>query len=131
MVTKKIMLVDDDPEIIEALRETIISHYKGSDKLEFRSAYDGEEAFRLLKKEPVDIVIIDLRMPRMNGLETIEKSRLESEVNRDVPFILLSGYLDDLKDSKDIMEGIYLLDKPLNGGKLMEVVEKWLADSDQ
>ncbi len=65
-------------------------------KLSFRGKYDiitamsGDEGIQILKKDKdINLVISDMRMPGMNGLEFIEKAK---KIYKDIPYIILSGY---------------------------------------
>lgn len=82
----KVLLVDDETSFRQALARRLRKR-----DMDVREADDGKAALRELEASPVDVVILDLRMPGMNGLDTLEaiKERLpRTEV------ILLSGQVD-------------------------------------
>ena len=76
-----ILVVDDEPQITRVLKTTLSSQGYG-----VRSAGDGEEALAEMKSWPPDLIITDLRMPRMDGLELCRNVRRDSRV----PIIVLS-----------------------------------------
>jgi two-component system, OmpR family, KDP operon response regulator KdpE len=76
-----ILVVDDEPQITRVLKTTLSSHGYG-----VRTASDGDEAVQLMKDWPPDLVITDLRMPNMNGLDLCRHVRARSRV----PIIVLS-----------------------------------------
>ncbi|MCF2553927.1 response regulator transcription factor [Faecalicatena contorta] len=82
----KILVCDDDKEIVEA-----IEIYLMQEGYEVEKAYDGEEAVKLLQKEEVDLLIIDVMMPKLDGIRATLKIR---EANN-MPIIILSAKSED------------------------------------
>lgn len=66
----KILVCDDDKEIVEAIEIYLLQ--EGYDVLK---AYDGEEALKVLKEEKVDLLVIDVMMPRLDGIRATLKIR--------------------------------------------------------
>ena len=62
---KKVLIVEDDRILLKRLERTLVEY---ADKIEFTIARDGQEAISILEQEPVDLVVTDIEMPRMNGL---------------------------------------------------------------
>jgi CheY-like chemotaxis protein len=86
--TPSLLITDDDPGFRETLR--VVFEPRG-----FRTllAGDGEEALGIVHRETVHIVLLDMHMPRLTGLETL---RLLKEFRAMLPCILISAQLDDL-----------------------------------
>lgn len=82
----RILVCDDDKEIVEA-----IEIYLQQEGYEICEAYDGEEALAILKKQAVDLLIIDVMMPRLDGIRATLKIREESSI----PIIILSAKSED------------------------------------
>lgn len=82
----KILVCDDDKEIVEA-----IEIYLTQDGHQVLEAYDGIEAVEILKKESVDLLIMDIMMPRMDGIRATLKIREENSI----PIIILSAKSED------------------------------------
>ena len=78
---QRILIVDDEPQITRVLRRSLTTH--GYD---VRSAADGESALETLTDWPPDLVVTDLSMPNMNGLELCKRLRTISQI----PIIVLS-----------------------------------------
>jgi len=78
---KKILVVDDESQIVRVLR-----HILGAHSYSVRTAEDGEAALELFQEWPADLVLTDLQMPKMDGLELCRRLRLVSSV----PIIILS-----------------------------------------
>lgn len=79
-----ILIIDDERAIRSTLNE--ILSFEG---YKIDEAVDGEDGFRKFSQKAYDVVICDIKMPKMDGIEFLEKSR---EVNADVPIIMLSGH---------------------------------------
>ncbi len=116
----KVFLVEDEIIMREGIRKSIDWNAEG---FEFAGeASDGEIAYSLIQKIKPDILITDIKMPFMDGLEL---SRLVKQELPDVKIIILSGY-DDFKYAQEGIDiGItkYLL-KPIVAAKLLEEVKK-------
>lgn len=78
----KILVCDDDKEIVEA-----IEIYLTQDGHQVLEAYDGIEAVEILKKESVDLLIMDIMMPRMDGI----RATLKIREKHNIPIIILSA----------------------------------------
>jgi two-component system, NtrC family, nitrogen regulation response regulator NtrX len=79
-----ILIIDDEKAIRKTLSE--ILSYEG---YKIDEAGDGEEGLRKLKEKEFDVVLCDIKMPKIDGLEFLEKSR---ETNADTPIIMISGH---------------------------------------
>ena len=82
----KILVCDDDKEIVEA-----IEIYLTQEGYEVLKAYDGDESIQTLKKEHVDLLIMDVMMPRLDGIRATLKIREENSL----PIIILSAKSED------------------------------------
>lgn len=82
----KILVCDDDKEIVEA-----IDIYLTQEGYQVLKAYDGEEAISLLSKEEVDLLVIDVMMPRLDGIRATLKIREQNNI----PIIILSAKSED------------------------------------
>jgi two-component system, OmpR family, phosphate regulon response regulator PhoB len=69
---RRILVADDDP----ALRRLILTTL-GVDDFELMQATDGEEALRLAREQPPDLVLLDVNMPKMNGFEVCRSLKTE------------------------------------------------------
>lgn len=82
----KILVCDDDREIVEA-----IDIYLTQEGYEVLKAYDGQEALKVLKANDVDLLVIDVMMPRLDGIRATLKIREENNI----PIIILSAKSED------------------------------------
>lgn len=81
-----ILVCDDDKAIVEA-----ITIYLEQEGYQIFKAYDGEEALRILRGQPVDLLIIDIMMPKLDGIRATLKIREENPL----PIIILSAKSED------------------------------------
>ena len=106
-----ILLVDDDPSIL-ALLEVFVSSY-GYDS---ECATDGEEAVALLKDKEFDIVVTDVMMPKMNGLELLAHIQ---KYNPGIGVIVVTGFSDSISYTDVIRAGASdFISKPFNRDEL-------------
>ncbi|MBS6196415.1 MAG: response regulator [Clostridiales bacterium] len=124
---RKVMLVEDEELILQGVRNIIDWEALSMDVVHM--AHNGREALALWEKEPVDLVVTDVEMPVMNGLNLLKELR-----NRDkrVRFVILTGY-DEFEYARkaiqlDVEE--YIL-KPIDEEKLEEAVKKATAKLDE
>lgn len=114
------MLIEDEELILEGLKNII--DWEASGMQVVHTAHNGEEAILLWEKEPVDIVVTDINMPVMNGLDFVKKLR-ERELR--ARCIILSGY-DEFEYAR---EAIFLdvedyILKPIDEEKLEDILKK-------
>ncbi|MDQ0150514.1 response regulator transcription factor [Eubacterium multiforme] len=118
MNKEKILIVDDEKEI----RDLVEIYLKG-EGYETLKAKDGEEALYLLKGNDIDLVILDVMMPKLNGIETCLKIREESEM----PIIMLSAKSEDIDKILGLNMGADdYLSKPFNTLELIARVKSQL-----
>lgn len=79
-----IMLVDNEAEFLDA-----ITYWLETKEHHVQVCYTGPEAIETVKKNPPDIIFLDIYMPDMNGLEVLKKIR---EFNTSIPVVIITGY---------------------------------------
>lgn len=111
----KALLVDDEPQLLDILKKVV--EIIGAKPL---CALDGEEAYTIFLKEHPDIVITDIYMPKMNGINLLRKVK---KANPDEPVILITGYahykqlIATLETDPD-----GFLEKPFDLKKIIEMI---------
>jgi DNA-binding response OmpR family regulator len=109
----KILVVDDEPSIREFLHQILTE-----DGFEVLTAGDGREALPIAVKEQPDLILLDIAMPNMDGMETCRQLR-ERPTTRNIRIIMLTAY-----DSRDRLEESIVagaddfLGKPVNLAEL-------------
>ncbi len=114
----KILFAEDEQDLI-----TIISDTLGKLQANFITANDGKEALDLIKQHPdIDLVVTDINMPVMNGLELIEEVR---KTNKDLPFVIMSAHTEPeyIKSAEQLGVTDYLL-KPFDFIKFINLVSE-------
>jgi len=90
----RILVVDDDPHVARTLVDLLALHEYNAERAE-----SGEKALELLLREPFDLVLLDVRLPGMNGFETC--SRIREKIGPSLPVIILTA----LGDPASVREG--------------------------
>ncbi|MEK3887179.1 response regulator transcription factor [Bacillus sp. FSL K6-3431] len=111
-----VVIVDDEPTILEGLKTLIPWNEQGFDVIAV--AKNGVEGIQLYRQLTPDLMIVDIRMPQMDGLTMMKEIRLQSP---NVHFLILSGYADFDYAKQAIKSGAdgYLL-KPLDEDELIQ-----------
>ena len=122
-----ILIVDDEQLIRQGLRARI--EYLGIDVDEIFEAENGLMALRLQEEHPIDVVITDIRMPDMDGLELIQEMQKK---NNQIKFVVLSGYAEFSYAETAIRLGVkaYLL-KPVSNDDLKAAFVKAYKEMEQ
>ena len=114
----EILVCDDDKEIVEA-----IEIYLTQEGHHILKAYDGEQAIRVLQNHPVDLLIIDVMMPKLDGIRATLKIREENAL----PIIILSAKSEDADKILGLNVGADdYVTKPFNPLKLVARVKSQL-----
>lgn len=113
----KVLLVDDEVEFVSTLAERL--HLRG---IEAEDVNSGQEAIKKVREGQYDVVVLDLRMVGLDGLETMEKIR---EIKPRTSVIILTGHCDEEQLDKGKESGAkYCLVKPINIDKLIEKIRE-------
>ncbi|SFO60667.1 DNA-binding transcriptional response regulator, NtrC family, contains REC, AAA-type ATPase, and a Fis-type DNA-binding domains [Chitinophaga sp. YR627] len=107
-----ILIIDDEKSIRKTLSE--ILSYEG---YKVEEAADGAEGFKMFRDKQYDAVLCDIKMPKMDGLEFLEKAR---EINTDVPIIMVSGHGNIDTAVEAVKKGAYdYISKPPDLNRLL------------
>lgn len=87
MSNKKILIVDDDGEIIN-----LIGFYLKNEGYDILKAYNGNEALRLVENNDIQLIILDIMMPELDGMEVCRRVRM----TKNIPIIILSAKSSDI-----------------------------------
>lgn len=114
----KILICDDEPELRALLVE--IAHEVGLEPIE---AQNGQEGLSLTQLHTFALIMSDVRMPKMNGLEFLKDFRLQ---NITTPFFVLTAFNDISEHQIYLLKGNGILYKPANIDTLTEFFKKYL-----
>ncbi len=115
-----VLIVDDEFGVRESLRILLKSHY------EICTAPDGEEALKIFKERKIDLITLDLNMPKLSGIETLREIR---KIDGEVPVIIITGY-GTQKDEKEAYQyGVTdFISKPFNIKNVISVIDRILEE---
>ena len=118
---KKILLIEDE----EPIRRVLIRILEEENKdYEITQCEDGKSSLTTLKKEDFDLVLCDIKMPKMDGVEVLQKAR-ENGIN--VPFIMLTGHGNVSTAVEAMKSGAYdFISKPPDLNRLLTAVRNAL-----
>ncbi|MFB3918819.1 MAG: response regulator [Candidatus Velamenicoccus archaeovorus] len=116
---KTILVVDDDPDIVD-----IIAICLKDNNLNPEKAYNGQEALQKVKANKVDLILLDINMPGMNGFEVIRHLKLDP-ATCDIPVVVLTGtYISDEDKRHGLTLGVAkYLTKPFSADDLVKEIK--------
>ncbi|MBW2990741.1 response regulator [Candidatus Woesearchaeota archaeon] len=121
-MARTIMIVDDEPHMIEL--EKAILEAEGFKTI---SAFNGEQALKLLEKIKPDLVVLDMMMPDMSGREVCENIRKNPKTkNLKVIFVTVARFSEVGKDKLKNMNVLDYITKPFNNDELVFRINKVL-----
>ena len=116
-----VLICDDEPSIRELIRISVDGPYR------FVEADDGEQALELARQVRPDVLILDMMMPRRNGLEVLSEMRQDEELS-DIRVIVLTA--QPATREQAVREGAdVVMVKPFEPEEIAAAVEEVLADS--
>jgi len=121
---KKILIAEDERAMLRALTDTF-----ENEGFNVFGAEDGEEGLKIAFKEHPDVILIDLLMPKMDGISMLKKIR-EDEWGKDVPVIILTNLSDVDKIAETVENGIshYLVKTEWSLEEIVKKVKKLLKE---
>ena len=124
-MAKKILVIDDEEIIIKSLSKLLEKN-----GFEVFVAKNGQDALVMVEEVEFDLILADIRMPGMSGVETVEqiyKKKQEAQ-NRRIPTIFITGYADETIEAKaKKLEPLAYIYKPFDTEKLLETIKKALS----
>jgi len=117
---EKIALIDDEPVFLDIYSKTLGKKY------EIVTAMDGEGGLELVEREKPALVLVDIRMPKMDGLEMIRQMKDKGLMN--MPVIVLTNLVEDEKVSQAIELGVkdYIAKEDTTAAEILKKVEQVL-----
>ena len=116
---KKLMVVDDDPDIIYSIREGLFTEY------EIICAESGKQCLKILETEIPDIILLDIMMPYMSGWETFNEIR-KKPLLKAVPIVFMAARTDETAKNAGCFLGDDYLEKPFTISDLKVRIDKIL-----
>lgn len=115
----KVLVVDDEPDIVE-----ILSYNLTKENFEVSKAYNGYEAVSYALKNHPDLIIMDIRMPEMNGIEACRMIK-KNELMKDIPVLFLTADNDEYTSLSAVEAGgDHFVTKPIRPSILMGMIHE-------
>ncbi len=120
--TNTVLLVEDD----EFLQRMYASKLQ-SDDLEVITASDGEKALEIMKEKEIDLVILDILMPKKDGFQVLIEIRSDPKTKK-IPVIMLTnlGETEEIKEAKKLGANEYIIKAHMMPSEVLEVVHKYV-----
>jgi len=121
----KVLIADDDMTLHQMYVERL-----QAEGYNIVSAYDGEEALTKIESEIPDVILLDIMMPKINGIDVMKKVR-ENEKTAHIPIILLTALIQEIGKIKDMMQEAdgYLIKSEILPGDVVKAIEVSLSKS--
>jgi CheY-like chemotaxis protein len=116
-----ILVVDDSPVVVEAVRDALLK-----DGYTVLAAADGIEALDMVRQNRVDLILLDIDMPRMNGYQLCKLLKRDEKF-REIPVVMLTAKSSDADRMWGVKAGTdEYLTKPFNYAKVKEILGRFL-----
>jgi len=114
---KTALYIEDEIDVLQNISELLSNFFRT-----FYTASDGERGYELFKNHHIDVVLVDIELPKMNGIELIKKIR---ETHKEIPIVVISAYTktDYLLESIELKLDQYIV-KPLTSVKIHDLLKK-------
>lgn len=118
---KKILVIDDEPTIRLLLKEAAKDW-----GYEYFEASRARQGIEIITNQKIDLILLDIQLPQMNGLEAIQKIR---ELNKDVPVFMITAF-HNLKNVVEMLEVSVqgFIQKPFDIDNLYEKIKNQLGE---
>lgn len=122
-MSKRILVVDDDPDIRQVLQDRLNSY-----GYHVETAINGREALDALKRNAFDGMVLDIRMPEIDGIEVLRQTR-KSHPALPVVMVTASTVRNSVIEAMGVGAQAYLL-KPFDAVQLKQAVERWIGPAE-
>ncbi len=115
---RKVLLVDDNPDVLWVLNDMLTR----SLEVEITTAENGEEAVRSAKENMPDLILMDLMMPVVNGIEAVNQLRSDPETGG-IPVVALTAFVNTYRKNEVLEEGfVGYIEKPVDMDELSDII---------
>ena len=122
-MTKKILVVDDERDMVEVITASLIAHGYA-----VIPSYNGEDALALIKKDPPDLIILDIMLPNMNGHQVCRLLKFDAKYKK-IPIIMLTAKKEnEYKEYAEATKADAYFTKPFEHDSLLDKIKELLAE---
>lgn len=126
MNRKKVMIIDDDVEMLRLMKEQLEKLYDVTDFASGENALETLERYRGGEKELPDLILLDIAMPQMDGYEVLGRLKGNERLKK-IPVVFLTGMTDELSECKGLeMDVVDYLKKPVASKVLFARVQHYI-----
>lgn len=119
---KKILLIDDS-----SVNNLLLQNILEDEKYTVLVAFSGKEGLNMIKEEKPDLILLDIMMPRMDGMEVLEKIVSDDET-KDIPVIMLTAKIDSADQQASLeMGAVDYINKPVDIDNILEKIKNFLG----
>jgi len=120
---KKVLVVDDEQDIVEILSYNLSKH-----NLQVRQAYSGKECIAVAKQFHPDLIVMDIRMPEVNGIEACRILKHDDDL-KNIPILFLTADTDMYTAMSAMTAGgNHYVTKPIPIATLTDIIKKMIED---
>ena len=116
----RVLIVDDEVDVVELLSFRL--RMRGCEVLK---AYDGEEGLQLAKKENPDLILLDIKLPKRDGVEVCRALKSDPRYQR-IPVVLISASSAQIHGQKEVGMADGFLKKPFEPEELFSIIDPYL-----
>ena len=117
---KHILVVDDDRDLVQTLKVRL----EANQDFVVSTAQNGEEALRYIQRSNPDLIVMDVLMPKMDGLTTLKA--INTMMEKRVPVIIITGKAIMTKDAFELEGARDFMTKPIEGAQLVKRIKEIL-----
>ena len=122
---RNILLVEDEPDTLQSMLNTLL--IKRSKNYEPLVAVDGYEALDYMINKQIDLVVLDLNMSNLNGLEVCQHKFNDPDM-KDIPVIVSSAFVDEsMEEQLRSLGVVHFLKKPYKMDQLLQKIDELMA----
>jgi DNA-binding response OmpR family regulator len=122
MSASKILIIEDDPYV-----QRMYQRMFGFQKYRTEMVSNGEEGLKAIKKEKPDLILLDIILPKMNGLEVLKKIKKDPK-NKDIPVLMLTnvGETETVEEAAKLGAESYMIKADFSPAEVIKQVRKYL-----
>ena len=121
MAREKILIIDDEQDLVKLVKEIL-----ELENFQVSSAYDGEEGLRKASSEIPDLILLDIKMPGINGFQVLERLKMDKTTSQIPVVMLTTSVLRRDRDKAFDLGAVDYVVKSLEGFELGERIRKIL-----
>jgi len=126
-IEMKKILIAEDSSVIQNLIKRVLN--ESSNNYEFKTVKNGEALLSSVEKENYDLLLVDVNMPKVNGIECVKRVRAGENENANIPILAITGNADNLTEDEYKELGFSgLITKPINFDQLVATVGSMMGE---